>query len=160
MTNLKEQFEMTLKKTIKNNIKTDKAELNRKLIGKDLHAEIMDLVRKFNVIDKKYQLPSELNDLLLNHLTNVMGIITQHSVNSYEKKSGRPKNEIAREYFRGEVHTCQIRSKGTKLFPVEKVFFKKLDELNEELYKSGEKEISIDSKSFRNFKKEWKEGIF
>lgn len=114
---------MTLKKTIKNNVKTDKAELNRKLIGKDLHAEVMDLVRKFNNIDKKYQLPSELNDLLLNHLTNVMDIITQYSVNSYEKKSGRPKNEIAREYFRGEVHACQIRSKGNETISSRKSFF-------------------------------------
>ena len=136
------------------------SELNRELIGKTLHSEMINFVNKYNDIDKMNKLPSDLDLLVQAHFSEVSQIIVQFMVNSFNTKSGRPRDQLAREYFRTEVHAFQIKNKGLKLFPSEKIFFKQLDAVNAELHKNKQEEIKLDSKTFTNFKREWKDGTF
>jgi hypothetical protein len=151
---------MTDKKITKRVVKVDNSKLNRELIAVTLHEQMISFIKEFNIIDEKYQLPEELNELLSNHLSIVMGIIRQHMIINNVTKTGRPKNDIAREYFRNEVVLHQMRTKSTKEFPKESDFFNQLTKVNDDLFRSGQKEITIDTRTFNNFKKEWKEGTF
>ena len=136
------------------------SELNRELIGKTLHSEMINFVNKYNDIDKMNKLPSDLDLLVQAHFSEVSQIIIQFMCNSFNTKSGRPRDQIAREYFRIEVHAFQIKNKGSKRFPSEKIFFKELDAVNAELHKNKQEEIKLDSKTFTNFKREWNDGTF
>ena len=140
--------------------KSEKSEINRQLILKDLHSEMLDLIKRFNTIDKKHEVPVEVSDLISSHFSNVAVIIREFTILSFKTKTGRPKNQNIREYFRGEVILFQIKNNGSKQFPTEKAFFKQLDQLNAELHKEKQTPIVIDSKTFANFKKEWREGLF
>ena len=151
---------MTERKITKSVVKVDNSKLNRELIAITLHEQFLSFIKGYNIIDEKYQLPEELNELLSNHLSVVMGIIRQHMIINNVTKTGRPKNDIAREYFRNEVNLHQMRTNSTKKFPTEKDFFNQLAKVNGDLFKSRQKEIFIDNKTFRNLKKEWKEGTF
>ena len=139
---------------------SEKSEINRQLILKDLHSEMLDLIKRFNTIDKKHELPVEVSVLISSHFSNVAAIIREFMILSFKTKTGRPKNQNIREYFREEVILFQIKNKGKKQFPTEKEFFNQLAELNAALYKLKERPIVIDSKTFANFKKEWREGWF
>ena len=136
------------------------SELNRELIGKTLHSEMINFVNKYNDIDKMNKLPSDLDLLVQAHFSEVSQIIIQFMVNSFNTKSGRPRDQLAREYFRSEVNSFQIKNNGAKLFPSEKIFFKQLDAINAELHKNKQEEIKMDTKTFTNFKREWKDGTF
>ena len=136
------------------------SELNRELIGKTLHSEMINFVNKYNDIDKMNKLPSDLDLLIQAHFSEVSQIIIQFMVNSFNTKRGRPRDQLAREYFRTEVHAFQVTNKGSKLFPSEKLFFKELDAINAQLHKDKQEEIKLDSKTFNNFKREWKDGTF
>jgi len=138
----------------------EKSEVNRELILKVLHSEMLDLIKRFNTIDNKHELPVEVSDLISSHFSNVAEIIKEFMILSFKTKTGRPKNQNIREYFREEVILFQIKNKGKKRFPTEKDFFNQLAELNAELYKEKQRPIVIDSKTFANFKKEWREGWF
>ena len=100
------------------------SELNRELIGKTLHSEMINFVNKYNDIDKMNKLPSDLDLLVQAHFSEVSQIIIQFMVNSFNTKSGRPRDQLAREYFRSEINSFQIKNNGEKLFPSEKIFFK------------------------------------
>lgn len=139
---------------------SEKSEINRQLILKDLHSEMLDLIKRFNTIDKKHELPVEVSVLISSHFSNVAVIIREFMILSFKTKTGRPKNQNIREYFREEVILFQIKNNGSKQFPTEKAFFKQLDQLNAELHKEKQRPIVIDSKTFANFKKEWREGLF
>ena len=139
---------------------SEKSEVNRELILKVLHSEMLDLIKRFNTIDKKHELPVEVSDLISSHFSNVAAIIREFMILSFKTKTGRPKNQNIREYFREEVILFQIKNKGKKQFPTEKDFFNQLAKLNADLYKEKERRILIDSKTFANFKKEWREGLF
>ena len=141
-------------------IESEKSEVNRELILKDLHSEMLVLIKRFNTIEKEHELPVEVRDLISSHFSNVEAIIREFMILSFKTKTGRPKNQSIREYFREEVILFQIKNKGKKQFPTEKDFFNQLAELNAELYKEKERPILIDSKTFANFKKEWREGLF
>ncbi len=136
------------------------SELNRELIGKTLHSEMINFVNKYNDIDKMNKLPSDLDLLVQAHFSEVSQIIVQFMVNSFNTKSGRPRDQLAREYFRSEVNSFQIKNNGSKRFPSEKNFFKQLDAINAELHKKNQEEIKMDTKTFTNFKREWKDGTF
>ena len=136
------------------------SELNRELIGKTLHSEMINFVNKYNDIDKMNKLPSDLDLLVQAHFSEVSLIIIQFMCNSFNTKSGRPRDQVAREYFRSEVNSFQIKNNGAKLFPSEKIFFKQLDAINAELHKNKQEEIKMDTKTFTNFKREWKDGTF
>ena len=136
------------------------SELNRELIGKTLHYEMINFVNKYNDIDKMNKLPSDLDLLVQAHFSEVSQIIIQFMVNSFNTKSGRPRDQLARAYFRSEVNSFQIKNNGSKLFPSEKIFFKQLDAINAELHKNKQEEIKMDTKTFTNFKREWKDGTF
>ena len=136
------------------------SELNRELIGKTLHSEMINFVNKYNDIDKMNKLPSDLDLLVQAHFSEVSQIIIQFMCNSFNTKSGRPRDQVAREYFRSEVNSFQIKNNGAKLFPSEKIFFKQLDAINAELHKNKQEEIKMDTKTFTNFKREWKDGTF
>ena len=136
------------------------SELNRELIGKTLHSEMINFVNKYNDIDKMNKLPSDLDLLVQAHFSEVSQIIIQFMVNSFNTKSGRPRDQLARAYFRSEVNSFQIKNNGSKLFPSEKIFFKQLDAINAELHKNKQEEIKMDTKTFTNFKREWKDGTF
>ena len=136
------------------------SELNRELIGKTLHSEMINFVNKYNDIDKMNKLPSDLDLLVQAHFSEVSQIIIQFMCNSFNTKSGRPRDQVAREYFRSEVNSFQIKNNGSKLFPSEKIFFKQLDAINAELHKNKQEEIKMDTKTFTNFKREWKDGTF
>ena len=136
------------------------SELNRELIGKTLHSEMINFVNKYNDIDKMNKLPSDLDLLVQAHFSEVSQIIIQFMVNSFNTKSGRPRDQLAREYFRSQVNSFQIKNNGSKLFPSEKIFFKQLDAINAELHKNKQEEIKMDTKTFTNFKREWKDGTF
>ena len=138
----------------------EKSEVNRELILNVLHSEMLDLIKRFNTIDKKYELPVEVSDLISSHFSNVEAIIREFMILSFITKTGRPKNQIIREYFRNEIILFQIKNHGKKEFPTEKDFFNQLAEVNSKLYKINERSIVIDSKTFANFKKEWREGLF
>ena len=136
------------------------SELNRELIGKTLHSEMINFINKYNDIDKMNKLPSDLDLLVQAHFSEVSQIIIQFMCNSFNTKSGRPRDQVAREYFRSEVNSFQIKNNGAKLFPSEKIFFKQLDAINAELHKNKQEEIKMDTKTFTNFKREWKDGTF
>ena len=136
------------------------SELNRELIGKTLHSEMINFVNKYNDIDKMNKLPSDLDLLVQAHFSEVSQIIVQFMVNSFNTKSGRPRDQLAREYFRSQVNSFQIKNNSLKLFPSEKIFFKQLDAINVELHKNKQEEIKMDTKTFTNFKREWKDGTF
>ena len=136
------------------------SELNRELIGKTLHSEMINFVNKYNDIDKMNKLPSDLDLLVQAHFSEVSQIIIQFMCNSFNTKSGRPRDQLARAYFRSEVNSFQIKNNGSKLFPSEKIFFKQLDAINAELHKNKQEEIKMDTKTFTNFKREWKDGTF
>ena len=136
------------------------SELNRELIGKTLHSEMINFVNKYNDIDKMNKLPSDLDLLVQAHFSEVSLIIIQFMCNSFNTKSGRPRDQVAREYFRSEINSFQIKNNGEKLFPSEKIFFKQLDAINAELHKNKQEEIKMDTKTFTNFKREWKDGTF
>ena len=136
------------------------SELNRELIGKTLHSEMINFVNKYNDIDKMNKLPSDLDLLVQAHFSEVSQIIIQFMVNSFNTKSGRPRDQLARAYFRSEVNSFQIKNNGAKLFPSEKIFFKQLDAINAELHKNKQEEIKMDTKTFTNLKREWKDGTF
>lgn len=136
------------------------SELNRELIGKTLHSEMINFVNKYNDIDKMNKLPSDLDLLVQAHFSEVSQIIIQFMVNSFNTKSGRPRDQLAREYFRSQVNSFQIKNNGSKLFPSEKIFFKQLDAINAELHKNKQEEIKMDTKTFTNLKREWKDGTF
>ena len=136
------------------------SELNRELIGKTLHSEMINFVNKYNDIDKMNKLPSDLDLLVQAHFSEVSQIIIQFMCNSFNTKSGRPRDQVAREYFRSEVNSFQIKNNGSKPFPSEKIFFKQLDAVNAELHKKNQEEIKMDTKTFTNFKREWKDGTF
>ena len=136
------------------------SELNRELIGKTLHSEMINFVNKYNDIDKMNKLPSDLDLLVQAHFSEVSQIIIQFMVNSFNTKSGRPRDQLARAYFRSEVNSFQIKNNGSKLFPSEKIFFKQLDAINAELHKNKQEEIKMDTKTFTNLKREWKDGTF
>ena len=136
------------------------SELNRELIGKTLHSEMINFINKYNDIDKMNKLPSDLDLLVQAHFSEVSQIIIQFMVNSFNTKSGRPRDQLARAYFRSEVNSFQIKNNGSKLFPSEKIFFKQLDAINAELHKNKQEEIKMDTKTFTNFKREWKDGTF
>ena len=136
------------------------SELNRELIGKTLHSEMINFINKYNDIDKMNKLPSDLDLLVQAHFSEVSQIIIQFMCNSFNTKSGRPRDQVAREYFRSEVNSFQIKNNGGKLFPSEKIFFKQLDAINAELHKNKQEEIKMDTKTFTNFKREWKDGTF
>ena len=136
------------------------SELNRELIGKTLHSEMINFVNKYNDIDKMNKLPSDLDLLVQAHFSEVSQIIIQFMCNSFNTKSGRPRDQVAREYFRSEINSFQIKNNGEKLFPSEKIFFKQLDAINAELHKNKQEEIKMDTKTFTNFKREWKDGTF
>ena len=136
------------------------SELNRELIGKTLHSEMINFVNKYNDIDKMNKLPSDLDLLVQAHFSEVSQIIIQFMCNSFNTKSGRPRDQVAREYFRSEVNSFQIKNNGSKLFPSEKIFFKQLDAINAELHKNKQEEIKMDTKTFTNLKREWKDGTF
>jgi hypothetical protein len=121
---------------------------------------MIDFIKKYNEIDKMQNLPVEVNDLMESHFSNVASIIRKFMTSSFKTKTGRPKNQSIREYFRNEVILFQIKNNGSKQFPTEKAFFKQLDQLNAALYKENQRPIVIDSKTFTNFKKEWIEGLF
>ena len=151
-----------MKKSITSNNKAEskKSELSRELILKVLHSEMIDFIKKYNEIDKMQNLPVEVNDLMESHFSNVASIMRKFMTSSFKTKTGRPKNQDIREYFRNEVILFQIKNSGSKQFPTEKAFFKQLDQLNAELHKEKQRPIVIDSKTFTNFKKEWREGLF
>jgi hypothetical protein len=141
-------------------IKTNNSKLNRELIAVTLHETIMRFKKEFNIIDENYHLPKEIDDLFNKHFSDVMGIIRQHMIINMVTKTGRPKNDAAREFFRNEVNQHQMKSSHNGDFPSEKEFFDQLSKLNYDLIKNGCEEILIDPKTFRNLKKEWKEGFF
>jgi len=151
---------MSTSKLSKSAVTKDKSNFNRELIFKTLHSEMINLVKNYNDIDKKNKLPTDLDLLIQAHFSEVSRIIIQFMCNSFNTKSGRPRDQIAREYFRIEVHAFQIKNKGSKRFPSEKIFFKQLDAVNAELHKNKQEEIKLDSKTFTNFKREWKDGTF
>ena len=151
---------MSTSKLSKSAVTKDKSNLNRELIFKTLHSEMINLVKNYNDIDNKNKLPTDLDLLIQAHFSKVGSIIIQFMCNSFNTKSGRPKDQIAREYFRIEVHAFQIKNKGARPFPSEKIFFRQLDAMNDELHKNKQKEIRLDSKTFTNFKREWKDGTF
>ena len=151
---------MSTSKLSKSAVTKDKSNLNRELIFKTLHSEMINLVKNYNDIDNKNKLPNDLDLLIQAHFSEVSRIIIQFMCNSFNTKSGRPRDQIAREYFRIEVHAFQIKNKGPKRFPSEKIFFKQLDAVNAELHKNKQEEIKLDSKTFTNFKREWKDGTF
>lgn len=136
------------------------SELNRELIGKTLHSEMINFVNKYNDIDNMNKLPSDLDLLVQAHFSGVSQIIIQFMCNSFNTKSGRPRNQAAREYFRSQVNSFQIKNNSSKLFPSEKIFFKQLDAFNVELHKNKQEEIKMDTKTFTNLKREWKDGTF
>jgi len=121
---------------------------------------LINFAKNYNDIEKKNKLPSDLDLLVQAHFSEVSSIIIQFMCNSFNTKSGRPKDQVAREYFRAEVHAFQIKNKGLKPFPSEKIFFKQLDAVNAELHKKNQEEIKMDTKTFTNFKREWKDGTF
>ena len=151
---------MSTSKLSKSAVTKDKSNLNRELIFKTLHSEMINLVKNYNDIDNKNKLPIDLDLLIQAHFSEVSRIIIQFMCNSFNTKSGRPRDQIAREYFRIEVHAFQIKNKGSKRFPSEKIFFKQLDAVNAELHENKQEEIKLDSKTFTNFKREWKDGTF
>ena len=121
---------------------------------------MINFVNKYNDIDKMNKLPSDLDLLVQAHFSEVSQIIIQFMCNSFNTKSGRPRDQVAREYFRSEINSFQIKNNGEKLFPSEKIFFKQLDAINAELHKNKQEEIKMDTKTFTNFKREWKDGTF
>lgn len=151
-----------MKKSLTSNSEADskKSELSRVLILKVLHAEMIAFIKEYNKLDKKLNLPVEVNDLITNHFSNVASIIREFMMSSFKTKTGRPKNQDSREYFRNEVILFQIKNNGAKQFPTERAFFAQLDQVNAARYKEKQRPINIDSKTFNNFKKEWKEGLF
>jgi len=151
---------MSTAKLSKPAVTKDKSNLNRELICKTLHSKMINFAKTYNDIDKKNKLPPDLDLLVQAHFSEVSSIIRQFMCNSFNTKSGRPRDQIAREYFRIEVHAFQIKNKGSKRFPSEKIFFKQLDAVNAELHKNKQEEIKLDSKTFTNFKREWKDGTF
>ncbi len=151
---------MSTSKLSKSAATKDKSNLNRELICKTLHSELINFAKNYNHIEKKNKLPSDLDLLVQAHFSKVSSIIIQFMCNSFNTKSGRPKDQVAREYFRTEIHAFQIKNKGLKLFPSEKIFFKQLDAINAELHKNKQEEIKMDTKTFTNFKREWKDGTF
>ena len=121
---------MSTSKLSKSVATKDKSNLNRELICKTLHSELINFAKNYNDIEKKNKLPSDLDLLVQAHFSEVSSIIIQFMCNSFNTKSGRPRDQIAREYFRIEVHSFQIKNKGSKRFPSEKIFFKQLIIIN------------------------------
>ena len=71
------------------------------LIRKSLHSHVLKLVDEYNLICKKHKIPSVLDDLILDHYSGIMKIITRFTEHAYEsKRSGAPKKHQEREFFR------------------------------------------------------------
>jgi hypothetical protein len=149
---------------LKTTKKLSTKELNRKLIGKDLHKVMMDWKNAINEYEKIKPIPTKLNTVLEDHFSNVMGIIRQHLINDESlseraKSVGGQKNDLGREFFREEV-SIHISKNTTTPFPTWKQFDRELEKFNETQIKSGLPEVKISSKAFDNYKDEWRKGTF
>ena len=91
---------MSAAKLSKPAVTKDKSNLNRELICKTLHSKMINFAKTYNDIDKKNKLPPDLDLLVRAHFSEVSSIIIQFMCNSFNTKSGRPRDQIAREYFR------------------------------------------------------------
>ncbi|WP_068320736.1 hypothetical protein [Polynucleobacter yangtzensis] len=150
-----------MSKTTPANKKSGK-HLNRKLIAKDLHDLMIDFKNKVNECDSQMPIPNQLNAVLVDHFSAVMGIIRQHVINDQFSDSSKPvggqRNELAREFFRQEVENRLI--KKLKPFPSWDTFSKTLDATNAGRINQGLPEIEISSRAFDNYIDEWKKGVF
>jgi len=144
--------------------KASAKELNRKLIGKDLHRVMMDWKNAINTYEKIKPIPAKLNTILEDHFSKVMGIIRQHIINdkfSNEpiKNIGGQKNDLGREFFREKVNLHKMKNLKTE-FPSWKEFDRELEKYNNDQIKNGLAELKISNKAFDNYKAEWRNGEF
>lgn len=155
---------------------------NEVLIRKSLHSHAVKLVKKYNHICKKEKLPGVLDDLIFAHYSEIMKIIEEFTKHIYEtKRSGAPKKEREREFFRAVVINHQLRTKKMTI-PSQRQLLEELDRENEmieneikkikEEYKNKRKinplliepnypkKLSISEKQYELLKKEFEEGLY
>jgi hypothetical protein len=155
---------------------------NEVLIRKSLHSHAVKLVKKYNHICKKEKLPGVLDDLIFNHYSEIMKIIHEFTKQIYEtKRSGAPKKEREREFFRSTVINHQLKTKSMTI-PTQRQLLEELDRENEKIeneikrirqeFKNKRKtnplliepnypkKLSISEKQYENLKKEFEEGLY
>ena len=77
---------MSTSKLSKSVATKDKSNLNRELICKTLHSELINFAKNYNDIEKKNKLPSDVDLLVQAHFSEVSSIIIQFMCNSFNKK--------------------------------------------------------------------------
>ena len=149
---------------LKTTKKLSTKELNKKLIGKDLHKVMMDWKNAINAYEKIKPIPAKLNTILEDHFSSVMGVIRQYMTNDESstessKAIGGQRKTLEREFFRSEVNHHLIK-KHKGAFPSWKNFVREMDKHNLERSKLKLPPLDISSRSYDVFISEWKNGVF
>ena len=134
---------------------------NQKLIREDLHKQLIKFYRACIEYKEKKEIPKELEEIIGEHYKKVTQIISDFRFNEIEASAnkGRPKNQMARDYFEKEVTSFQYENRTDK-FPHKEDFLDRLQEYNIKRSEEGLEEIVLENRTYDDYVKEWKEGFF
>jgi hypothetical protein len=134
---------------------------NQKLIREDLHKDLIKFYRACIEYKEKQEISKELEGIIGDHYKKVTQIISDFRLNEIEASAnkGRPKNQIARDYFEEKVTSFQYENRTDK-FPIKEDFLDKLQEDNIKRSEEGLEEIVLGDRTYDDYVQEWKEGFF
>ena len=134
---------------------------NQKLIRQDLHKDLIKFYRACIEYKEKQEIPKELEEIIGDHYKKVTQIISDFRFNEIEASAnkGRPKNEMARDYFEEKVTAFQYKHRTDK-FPNKEDFLDELQEDNIKRSEEGLEEIVLGDRTYDDYVQEWKEGFF